>query len=46
MLKGSPYHEMDQFSVAFSVSDVEYTCLCLFWVSTQVVSCIILANVM
>ena len=34
-----------QLSVGFSVSDMEYACLCLFWDGTQVVSSIVFANV-
>ena len=34
-----------QLLVGFSVSDMEYACLCLLWVGTQVVSSIVFANV-
>ena len=32
-------------SVGFAVSDMEYACLCLFWVGRQVVSSIVFANI-
>ena len=34
-----------QLSVGFSGSHMEYACLCLFWVGTQVVSSILFDNV-
>ena len=34
-----------QLSVGFSVSDMKYACLCLFWVGTQIISGIVFANV-
>ena len=34
-----------QLSVGFSFSDMEYACLCLFWVDTQVVANIFFDNV-
>ena len=45
VLKLFPAPRDVQLSIDFSVADVEYACLCLFWVGTQVVSSIVLANV-